>query len=122
MSTPPDLGPLPEPGRLMSEPPSFYEDEWNRHQFYTAAQLEDERQRCYMLGVAAASQWRPYSTMPSDGGSYLVADAERGFVAPYTRGLIHNNPGTPHDWQYGEAITHWMPLPAAPSEPTKEGG
>jgi hypothetical protein len=53
--------------------------------------------------------------MPRDGGSYLVADAATGSVAPYTRGMIHNNPGTPNDWQYGEAITHWMPLPSAPN-------
>jgi hypothetical protein len=58
--------------------------------------------------------WQPIETMPEDGGSYLVADAVRGMVAPRIRGVIHNNPGTAHDWQYGEAITHWMPLPPAP--------
>lgn len=58
--------------------------------------------------------WQPIETMPKDGGSYLVADAVRGNVAPYIRGVIHNNIGTAHDWQYGEAITHWMPLPRPP--------
>ena len=43
-----------------------------------------------------------------------MADAVRGNVAPYIRGVIHNNIGTAHDWQYGEAITHWMPLPQPP--------
>ena len=58
--------------------------------------------------------WQPIETMPKDGGSYLVADAVRGNVAPYVRGVIHNNTGTHWDWQYGEAITHWMPLPPPP--------
>lgn len=63
----------------------------------------------------------PIETAPKDGGTYLVADAQRGFVAPHIRGVIHNNPGTAHDWQYGEACTHWMPLPASPAtqEPQK---
>ena len=60
--------------------------------------------------------WLPIATvpMPRDSGSYLVADAVRGLVAPHIRGVIHNNPGSVWDWQYGEAITHWMPLPAPP--------
>lgn len=58
--------------------------------------------------------WRDIESAPKDGSSYLVADAERGFVAPHIRGVIHNNPGTNWDWQYGEAVTHWMPLPPAP--------
>ena len=62
------------------------------------------------------SEWRQISEapLPNDGGSYLVADAVRGFVAPHIRGVIHNNVGTSWDWQYGEAITHWMPLPPPP--------
>lgn len=60
-------------------------------------------------------KWQPITTMPSDGGTYLVADAIRGFVAPHIGGIIHNNAGTEWDWQYGESITHWMPLPEPPS-------
>ena len=44
MSTPPDLGPLPRP--------FVPGDEHNPRDYFTAAQLEAERQRCYMLGVA----------------------------------------------------------------------
>ena len=53
MSTPPDLGPLPETGRVVSEPPSFYKDKWKHNNLYTAAQIKAERERCYMLGIAA---------------------------------------------------------------------
>jgi hypothetical protein len=59
--------------------------------------------------------WQPIETAPKDGSSYLIADAVRGFVAPHIRGVIHNNPGTSWDWQYGEEATHWMPLPDAPA-------
>ena len=59
--------------------------------------------------------WQPIETAPKDGETYLVADAGRGMVAPHIRGVIHNNSGTAYDWQYGEAATHWMPLPEAPN-------
>lgn len=52
--------------------------------------------------------------IPRDGGTFLVAGAG-GQVVPYIRGVLHNNVGSPWDWNYGEAITHWMPLPDAPS-------
>jgi hypothetical protein len=64
----------------------------------------------------AAPEWQPIETAPKDGSSYLIADAVRGFVALHIRGVIHNNPGTSWDWQYGEEATHWMPLPNAPKE------
>jgi len=57
--------------------------------------------------------WQPIETAPKDGSSYLIADCVRGFVAPVIRGVIHNNPGTRWDWEYGEQATHWMPLPDA---------
>lgn len=52
--------------------------------------------------------------LPSEPGTFLVTNA-LGEVAPHISGIIHNNTGTAADWQYGEAITHWMPLPLAPS-------
>ena len=52
--------------------------------------------------------------LPVDNATYLVADMERGFVAPYMRGFIHNNAGTMNDWQWGATISHWMPLPPPP--------
>jgi len=64
--------------------------------------------------VTLDAGWLPIESAPKDGSSYLVADSARGFVAPHIRGVIHNNPGTEWDWQYGEACTHWMPLPPAP--------
>lgn len=58
--------------------------------------------------------WRPIKTRPNSiEESYLVANAS-GQVAPVIRGVICNNVGTANDWGYGEHITHWMPLPAAP--------
>ena len=61
------------------------------------------------------TDWQPIETAPKDGSSYLIADCVRGFVAPDIRGVIHNNPGTSWDWEYGEQATHWMPLPDAPA-------
>lgn len=52
--------------------------------------------------------------------SYLVAN-KSGQVAPHIRGVIHNNVGTANDWAYGESITHWMPLPAAPAADAQKG-
>jgi hypothetical protein len=66
---------------------------------------------------STSSGWQPIQTRP-DGlrHMYLVANA-RGQVAPWICGIIHNDPaaGTQHDWQWGEAVTHWMPLPPPPS-------
>ena len=45
MSTPPDLGPLPRP--------FVPGDEHNPRDYFIADQMRAERQRCYMLGVAA---------------------------------------------------------------------
>ena len=85
-------------------------------------QKRDEREWNMALSCARlvplyeAPSWVPAAAMPvpRDGGSYLVADATRGLVAPHIRGVIHNNPGTTWDWQYGGAITHWMPMPEPP--------
>ena len=55
-------------------------------------------------------------SVPKDNGTYLVANSKRGFVAPYIKGVIHNNVNTNWDWQYGEVITHWQPIPAAPTD------
>jgi hypothetical protein len=46
-------------------------------------------------------------------GSYLVAN-RKGQVAPWIDGVIHNQAGSAWDWEYGEAVTHWMPLPSPP--------
>ena len=61
--------------------------------------------------------WQPIETapLPRDDGSYLVADMSRGFVAPIVRGVIMNNPGTSNDWEWGDNVTHWMPLPNPPT-------
>jgi hypothetical protein len=45
----------------------------------------------------------------------------KGQTAPWIRGVIHNNPGTAHDWDFGEAITGWRAIPAAaPASAAKE--
>jgi hypothetical protein len=59
--------------------------------------------------ISVETQQRP------DEGTYLVANA-KGQVAPWIRGVIHNNVGSAWDWEYGEAITHWMPLPQHPPQ------
>ena len=131
MSTPPDLGPLPEPLKPM---------EWQQF-MWTAAQVEAERQRCYMLGVAAASQWRPIETAPKDGSLFLcwvaaVRYGETDEGQPYEQDASQVDfcswsdgpsdlPGhgyfDPCCGRIGDSqgVTHWMPLPSAP---TKEGG
>jgi len=61
------------------------------------------------------SGWQPINTRPTDpDATYLVANG-RGQVAPWIRGVIHNNVGSVWDWEYGEAVTHWMPLPPPPT-------
>lgn len=59
-------------------------------------------------------QWQPIETRPTGHyETYLVTNGA-GQVAPWSRGVIHNNPGTQWDWNYGDEITQWMPLPPAP--------
>lgn len=73
--------------------------------------------RCELVSrfvdAATSREWVPVSErpLPRDGGTYLVTCAA-GYVTPHIRGVIHNNVGTPWDWDYGGAITGWMPLPA----------
>ena len=88
------------------------EDEDAQHD----AAFEAVRAAIAALQAAEPQGWGPIETAPKDGSTYLVADAVRGMVAPHIRGVIHNNPGTAHDWQYGEAATHWMPLPTPPKD------
>lgn len=70
--------------------------------------------------VAKDAGWLPIESRPIESRSYLVCSA-LGHVAPWIDGVIHNDPGSDSgDWQWGEAITHWQPLPAPPLLPTKE--
>ena len=140
MSTPPDLGPLPEPVARMSpdgkslirEATYVYGVKSGDELFsrvngftvtlHTSDQTRDFGQRCYMLGVAAASQWRPIETAPKDGTVILAFRAlpcgpEMSSVAWKHSEHAFGNSG----WHYPEwnGPTHWMPLPSAP---TKEGG
>lgn len=84
------------------------------HQWAKGHEWEAWQEASKTSGRPVAPAWQPVETMPNDDGSWIVADAKRGYVAPYIRGVIHNNPGSMWDWQYGEAITHYMPLPPAP--------
>ena len=62
------------------------------------------------------SEWQPIETRPvNSDGTYLVAN-KKGQVAPWIRGVIHNNVESPWDWSYGETVTHWMPLPEPPED------
>jgi hypothetical protein len=56
-------------------------------------------------------EWRSIDTRPKDlDSTYLVTNGRQ--VAPWIRGVIHNNTGTPWDWDYGSNIIGWMPLPS----------
>lgn len=95
-------------------------------------------------GIGAAAQWQPIETAPKDGTLFLgwVAaerwsglDGECSSHAHDTSqvdfcwwrpshgdsesGYFDNGAGQLGDSQ---AVTHWMPLPAAPSAPSAEGG
>ena len=70
--------------------------------------------------VAKDAGWQDIESRPIESRSYLVCNA-LGHVAPWIDGVIHNAPGSDSgDWEWGEAITHWQPLPAPPVLPTKE--
>lgn len=61
--------------------------------------------------------WRTLETrpLPTALDTYLVANA-KGQVAPCIRGIIYNSPGTANDWNYGEEVIAWMPLPDPPKD------
>ncbi len=64
--------------------------------------------------TAEPSGWRPIETAPSEmPRAYLIANAS-GQVAPHIDGVIHNVAGSAWDWNYGESITSWQPLPQPP--------
>lgn len=64
--------------------------------------------------TAEPSGWGPIETAPSEmPRAYLVANAS-GQVAPHIDGVIHNVAGSAWDWNYGESITSWQPLPQPP--------
>jgi len=68
------------------------------------------------MPVSVPEGWQPIATRPlGQDQSYLVTN-RLGQVAPWIRGVIQNNSGTQWDWNYGEAITLWMPFP----EPRKQ--
>jgi hypothetical protein len=108
MMTPQDLPPLPEPQTLNG--------------CYTLDQM-----RSYALAAveAARPKWLPIETAPKDGTMVLVNDTTPWWTpwvaASYTEGDEWSG------WVYDDATmrasnplgpnpTHWMPLPAAPSQ------
>ena len=137
MSTPPDLGPLPEPRYLLG----LDGDGYNPERILTESgwsddQMRDFGQRCYMLGVAAASQWRPIETAPKDMQECVVVrwvDGEGNELCDFDYRedgcwMIWHDHAERAEMIGGNGVSYtapyqgWMPLPAAPSEPTKEGG
>ncbi len=75
---------------------------------------------------SAKSQWRPIESAPKDGTEiivWLASDFRTAMVVSYDR----ERPGDPkYPWRtlagigYAESLpTHWMPLPATPSEDEK---
>lgn len=47
---------------------------------------------------------------PEYNATYIVKNA-KGQVAPMINGIIHNNVGTPWDWDFCEPITGWCEMP-----------
>ncbi len=66
------LGPLPEPGKVLREPPAFYKDEWREHHFYTADQM-----RAYAAEQVAAERER----LKADAESWGNALNQAGWAA-----------------------------------------
>jgi len=66
-------------------------------------------------GMAVVPGWQPIETRPAGmKATHLLCNA-KGQVAPCVRGIIHVDDGeSVWDWDYGEAATHWQPLPASP--------
>ena len=134
MSTPPDLGPLPEPeARFGCDSNGRWYEANGGTPMWTDDQVRTERQRCYMLGVAAASQWRPIETAPDDMKECVVVrwvdkdGAERrdfdyredGCWMIWHDRAEHVEMIGGHGVSYTAPYQGWMPLPSAP---TKEGG
>ena len=93
--------------------------EWGSHYMAAfAAIIRAAQDEAFAVGAASVSQWRTMEDAGDDANdkplAYLVANA-KGQVAPLIRGIIHNTVGSPWDWNYGEAITHWMPRPTPPT-------
>lgn len=76
--------------------------------------------------------WRDIKTAPKDGTKVILywwperdgicvgwyeKRTAKTHLTPWRRDLFGLS-----DTVWGMEPTHWMPLPAAPSEPTKEGG
>ena len=81
--------------------------------------LDSEVNAMWMM-FQVCNAWNPAETMPKDENLSLLVTNKKGQVAPYIRGVIHNNVGSAWDWNYGESITGWRPLPTPPL--TTEGG
>ena len=69
----------------------------------------------YMEGFDLARQWQPVATAPKDGTHVLIYASPRdGLEGFQTVAAYHDDAG----WCVCELryATHWMPLPAPPSE------
>jgi hypothetical protein len=69
-----------------------------------------------VTAYAEQFKWIPVTERPLPRGEFetFLVTNDKGHVAPWIRGVIHNNVGTAWDWEYGARVTHWMPMPAAP--------
>jgi hypothetical protein len=85
-------------------------------------------EEAYKYGLQAAiirrpnmAEWAPIETAPRDGSSYLVWAGCVGmahYVENYQSGYAHRGPFSENMKAWKTKATHWMPLPAAPTDST----
>lgn len=98
-------------------------DGWPAVQMRDISALCDEVARLRAALAAQVLQWLPMDSVPKDGRRVLVAieGVDRAVVAMWNGGVWETVDG--NCWT-GRAITHWMPLPAAPGaspQPPQQG-
>ena len=108
------------------------EAEWGRcSQQCAVMQGERDAARAEVARLTAANGWQPIETAPRDGSWFLAVSAgvDKRTGRPWQPGIVAINadgdyvPDDFHEDYFTVCanewpVTHWMPLPAPPKEPT----
>ena len=105
-AAPQPAAPMPEPCRREQRGPNEYTCDCKPGECVNAAPTQVE------------TQWQPIETAPKDGQSILVWRAGRFNSVEKT--CFYNGELLLPSKEQQESVTHWMPLPAAPSTPPME--